>query len=263
VGLKTEVRHLDLEGGKIAWTQEGAGPTAIWAHGLLGDTTSLERIGVFDWAPLAASNRLVRYDARGHGRSSGEPNPDAFTFVSLADDFLALADLVEPTAPIAAVGCSMGTATILHAVLKRPSRFRRVVLTAPPTAWETRRARASSYTEAADAIERMGQAAATDLIERFPRPAIFAGVPGFTVNVDLRLVPTVLRGAGRSDLPAPEALRRVALPVLILAWQGDPAHPVTTAERLAELIPHARLHVADSLERVQGWNQLTARFLAE
>ncbi len=109
----------------------------------------------------------------------------------------------------------------------------------------------------------MGEAAATDLIERFPRPAIFAGVPGFTINVALRLVPTVLRGAGRSDLPEPESLRQVALPVLILAWQGDPAHPVTTAERLAELIPHAQLSVADSLEQVRGWNQRVVRFLAE
>jgi pimeloyl-ACP methyl ester carboxylesterase len=226
----------------------------------MGNMSSLERIGVFDWGPLAAAgNRLVRYDARGHGLSSGEVDPDDFTYVRLADDLLALADTVEA---VAAIGCSMGTATILHAVLKRPSRFRRVVLTAPPTAWETRRARASGYAEAADTIEREGLSAVTDLIGRFPRPAIFAGLPGFTVEVDLELLPSVLRGAGRSDLPPPEALRQMALPALILAWQGDPAHPVATAERLAELIPGAQLRVAESLEQIRDWNRLAAEFLA-
>jgi pimeloyl-ACP methyl ester carboxylesterase len=260
---KTEVRYLDLRRGTLAWTQEGKGPTVVWAHGLLGDTSSLERMGVFDWAPLAAGNRLVRYDARGHGRSSAEPNPDDLTFASLADDLLALADAVQPAEPIAAVGCSMGTATILHAAVKMPSRFRRVVLTAPPTAWETRRGRASDYMQAADRIEREGEGAASDLIARFPRPAMFACLPSLTIEVDLRLVPTVLRGAGRSDLPAPESLRQLALPVLILAWQGDPAHPVATAERLVELIPNAQLRIAESLQEVHGWNELAARFLAE
>jgi 3-oxoadipate enol-lactonase len=263
VSLETEVRHLHLRRSTIAWTQEGQGPAVVWSHGLLGNAFSLEQMGVFDWAPLAVGNRLVRYDARGHGRSSAEPNPDDLTFASLADDLLALADVVEPNEPIAAIGCSMGTATILHAALKKPARFRRVVLTAPPTAWETRRARASVYTEAADRIEREGEAAAVELINRFPRPEMFAALPRLTIEVDLRLVPTVLRGAGRSDLPPPESLRQLDLPVLILAWQGDPAHPVATAERLVELIPNAQLQVAESLEQVHGWNRVAARFLAD
>ena len=104
---KTEVQYLHLRRGTLAWTQEGEGSTVVWAHGLLGDTASLERGGVFDWAPLAAGNRLVRYDARGHGRSSAEPNPDDLTFASLADDLLALVDAVQPTGPIAAIGCSI------------------------------------------------------------------------------------------------------------------------------------------------------------
>ncbi len=261
VSPKAEVRHLDLRRSTLAWTQEGEGPPVVWAHGLLGNMSSLEQMGVFDWAPLAADNRLVRYDARGHGRSSAEPNPDDFTFAGLADDLLALADVVQPTEPIAAIGCSMGTATILHAVVKKPSRFRCVVLTAPPTAWETRRARASDYIQAADRIEREGETAAADLIARFPRPVMFAGLPSLTIEVGLNLIPSILRGAGRSDLPTSEALRQLALPVLILAWQGDPAHPVATAQRLVELIPNAQLRVAESLGQVRSWNQLAARFL--
>jgi len=39
----------------------------------------------------------------------------------------------------------MGTGTVLHAVVKAPGRFERLVLTAPPTTWEARAAQAEIY----------------------------------------------------------------------------------------------------------------------
>ena len=42
-------------------------------------------------------------------------------------------------------------------------------------------------------------------------------------------------------------------PTLILAWDGDPGHPVATAERLHELIPGSALHVARTPEELRTW----------
>jgi hypothetical protein len=72
----------------------------------------------------------------------------------------------------------------------------------------------------------------------------------------------VLRGAGASDLPAPDVVRGLAAPALILAWETDPGHPLATAERLAELLPDADLHVARRLRDVTSWTRLADGFLA-
>jgi len=77
-----------------------------------------------------------------------------------------------------------------------------------------------------------------------------------------RAVAAAMRGAADSDLPAPEALSRVEAPALILAWPGDPMHPVSTAKRLAKLLPDAELRVARSWHEVEGWTDEILRFVA-
>src|SRR5215212_820433 len=77
----------------------------------------------------------------------------------------------------------------------------------------------------------------------------------------LVLLPTVMRGAASSDLPPPEAISEIRKPTLILAWDGDPGHPVATAERLHELIPGSALHVARTPEEVRTWSDRTVGFL--
>jgi pimeloyl-ACP methyl ester carboxylesterase len=53
----------------------------------------------------------------------------------------------------------------------------------------------------------------------------------------------------------------IANPALILAWDTDPGHPVSTAERLHELLPVSELHVATTLDAVREWPERIAGFL--
>jgi hypothetical protein len=53
----------------------------------------------------------------------------------------------------------------------------------------------------------------------------------------------------------------VEIPVLVLAWAGDPGHPVSTAARLAEVLPHARLEVAETPAQRLMWGALAAQFM--
>jgi len=96
------------------------------------------------------------------------------------------------------------------------------------------------------------------------RPAIFADLPPmpFVADIPEELLPFVLRGAAASDLPAPDEIATIDRPALILAWDGDPGHPVSTAERLAGLLPRAELHVATRLRDVLNWPTQVADFLA-
>ena len=62
-------------------------------------------------------------------------------------------------------------------------------------------------------------------------------------------------GARVLDVPAGSgvALRGLRAPALILAWRGDPVHPVATATRLSELLPRATLHVAATQGELRAW----------
>jgi 3-oxoadipate enol-lactonase len=55
-------------------------------------------------------------------------------WAELAWDLLDLSgDIDETNGPIDAIGASMGTGTLLHAAVRAPHRFRRLVLSVPPT----------------------------------------------------------------------------------------------------------------------------------
>jgi hypothetical protein len=67
--------------------------------------------------------------------------------------------------------------------------------------------------------------------------------------------------AAPSDLPAPERIGEIRTPTLVLAWDGDPGHPVSTAERLHGLIPGSALHVARTPAELRTWGDRTVDFL--
>jgi len=79
--------------------------------------------------------------------------------------------------------------------------------------------------------------------------------------MDEKVVPSILRGAASSDLPTRDEVHGVVVPTLILAWTGDEAHPVSTAETLADLMVMSELHVANDLAGVRRWPQLVSDFL--
>jgi hypothetical protein len=72
----------------------------------------------------------------------------------------------------------------------------------------------------------------------------------------------VFRGAGLSDLPAPEALQKLDQRVLILAWDTDPGHPVSTAERLHTLLKHSELHISKTSTDIRTWGERALQFLS-
>ncbi|WP_261575804.1 alpha/beta fold hydrolase [Frankia gtarii] len=254
-----------VRGAALAYTDAGAGPLAVYAHGVTQSRASEAASGLFGWAPVvAAGRRLVAYDARGHGQSTGDPVPAQYTWPQLAEDLLALLDQLAGASPVAGIGSSMGTGTLLHAAVAAPGRFDRLVLTAPPTAWASRPAQADLYRRGADLVETRGPGLFAELAAAAPVPPVFADLPGFPPAPDVteELFPSVLRGAADSDLPPERALATIDVPVLILAWAGDPGHPVATAERLAALIDGAQLQVAETGAQLARWGTLAADFLA-
>jgi len=255
---------LDVGEVVLAYDEAGDGPPVVYAHGLTGSRANDDAWMLTDWSPIVASGRrLVRYDARGHGRSTGRPRYTDYTWPYLAGDLLAVLDHTAGPEPADAMGASMGCGTLLYAAIRRPERFRRLVLVIPPTGWETRPAVAKANRTAADIVERRGKAAFLDLIRDLPLPPVQAGAPGTPPDPDIseELYPHVMRGSAATDLPGPDALRTLEHETLILAWDHDPAHPVSTAYKLHELLPNARLRISGDYADTATWGERAAAFL--
>jgi 3-oxoadipate enol-lactonase len=239
----------------------GNGPLVVQLHGLTSSRARDAQLGL-DLPRALRDHRVLRYDARGHGGSTGSDRPSDYAWPHLADDLLALLDHVAPGEQVHGVGPSMGSATLLHAAVCDPARFASLTLVVPPTAWETRRAQAATYLVNADLVEREGLGAFLELGLTAPPVPALADAPHTLPEVPEELLPSVLRGAAATDLPPPDAVSTLDVPTLVLAWTDDPTHPVSTAERLGELLPESRLVVAQTPYGIMAWPGLFADHVA-
>ncbi|MDE0546529.1 alpha/beta fold hydrolase [Microbacterium sp. C7(2022)] len=233
------------------------GPLVVQLHGLTSSRERDAHLGL-DLGRALRGHRVLRYDARGHGGSSGSRNEQDYRWESLAGDLLALLDHVAPGEKVHGIGPSMGTGTLLHAAIRDPDRFATLTLVVPPTAYKARRTQAEHYRHGADLIESHGLAAFLALGDAAPVPPALADAPQTFPEIAEDLLPTVMRGAAATDLPDRKAIAEITVPTLILAWSGDPAHPVRTANRLHELIEGSRLVVARTPYGVMAWPGLFA-----
>jgi pimeloyl-ACP methyl ester carboxylesterase/DNA-binding CsgD family transcriptional regulator len=123
------VRYLRTSDGvRLAWAESGKGPPLVKAANWL---THLE----FDWESpvwehwtsfLSNHFRLVRYDERGCGMSSGE---DAdLSLERRVDDLAAVIDAAGIDEPVTLLGISQGAATCLRYVDRHPERVHRLIL---------------------------------------------------------------------------------------------------------------------------------------
>lgn len=222
---------VDSGGARLALRPTGAGaaPALLWAHGLLSSMEQEAQRGWPAWDGLRRriAMEVVQYDARGHGDSGPvspqDGDPALLDWPALALDMLAVADATGHAGVIAA-GTSMGAMTALCAALHAPQRVRALILVSPPPLWEARAAHAATLTRAAALLAR--------------RARHSAGAA--------RLAPLYL-GAARANLPPRADLAAVAqIPTLIVAWDGDPAHPLASAQELLGLLPNAELVCLDA-----------------
>jgi pimeloyl-ACP methyl ester carboxylesterase len=240
--------------------------TLVWAHDLGSSRAHEDELGLFDWTNVADAAEVVRYDARGHGRTEPTQYYDrAYRWSSMVDDMLRAAG----TGPFVAGGAAMGGAVALWTALRAPRRVQALVLAVPPRAWEERGADAARYEEAARLVEARGLPAWAETLRLRPQPRILADeLPAagevaarHVLTMEEKVVPAVLRGAAASDLPSRDELRTIVVPTLILAWADDADHPLTTAESLAEHLVLSELEVAHDLAAVRGWPRRVRAFL--
>jgi pimeloyl-ACP methyl ester carboxylesterase len=231
--VRTEDARLHVE-------VDGAGePVTVLAHGL---TNSASELAAF--TPMVPGTK-VRFDFRGHGRSSVPET--GYGFADFARDLDAVARAYGATN---AVGTSLGAGAICHLVAEDPTRFDRLVLLLPAALDVPLGPPREGLERTASILESMPLEAAVDLLLSDPdRLRKYREAPWLR-DVDRLLwselnpigVAKAIRGVvGDVALRDRDLLRKVDAPTLIIAREGDAIHPAALARVLADLLPAADL----------------------
>lgn len=265
------IRGVDLIWQRAGSPADGAISAApslplIWGHGLTSSRADEDVLGVLDFAGLSDID-VIRYDARGHGESGFTTVAAEYAWDQMALDQLALTTELGVDTYVSG-GASLGAATALHAAVAAPDRIVGLVLVIPPTGWETRAAQTDTYEQMAQIIDAKGVKALMAAPALSP-PAPLAGRDDWAQRRLSRLAAAdpvrlagLFRGARVADLPPRDVVSTVTAPTLVLAWEGDPGHPVSTAEELGALMPNAATHVASTWDEFSAWTPMVHDFIA-
>lgn len=245
----------------------GASPPLVWGHGLTGSRGQSAAFPLVDLTSIESSRQVVRYDARGHGMSSPLTNPTQGSWAELASDQLALIDHLGLD-HVALGGVSMGAATALYSALTLGARLEKMVLIIPPTGWEERAPQVKQYEQMAQLVEAKGPQGLVAAAAKLAPPDPFKGTTDY---VDRRAgalgganparLAGCFRGAAYADLPSLGEIATIEAPTLVLAWSGDPGHPVSTAERLDASLPNVQVSIASTAEELETWSSRVHQFL--
>lgn len=118
---------LALRDARLHYSESGAGTTLVLVHGTGLGSDAWQRVLPL----LAANHRVIAYDRRGYGGSSGAAFPARRFHAGHGEDLAALLEALSPE-PAVVLGWSAGSFAALHATLAQPQRVRRLVLYEPP-----------------------------------------------------------------------------------------------------------------------------------
>jgi 3-oxoadipate enol-lactonase len=203
----------------------------------LGTTLEMWR----DQAPaLREGFRLVRYDHRGHGRSSVPPGP-SYTLDDLGRDVLALLDNLGAER-FSFCGLSIGGMVGMWIASEAPERVERLVLCCTSANFDP-----DAYRSRARTVRTRGVAEVADaVLERWFTPAFRESHPDVLEWAGRMLRETPPEGyAGcceaisGADLAG--RLGGIRAPTLIIAGAEDPAAPPDRSELIRDSAPDSRL----------------------
>jgi pimeloyl-ACP methyl ester carboxylesterase len=120
--MSTRARFLELSDARIRFRCAGRGPVVVFVHGWALDLDMWEP----QLAQLSDQLRVVAFDRRGFGSSTGTPSIERD-----ADDLRDLLDAIGAP-PVAIVGMSQGARVAALCAVKFPVRVVALVLDGPP-----------------------------------------------------------------------------------------------------------------------------------
>lgn len=216
---------------------------------------------------LAQRFRVLRYDARGHGRSPVPEGP--YSMADLGGDVVELLDRLE-IERASFCGISIGGMVGLWLAVNAPERIDR--LAACCTAAHRVRP-AEDWRALADTVREQGVGAVADAtIDRWFSPGFQEAEAELVDSIRQTLVSTPREGYAASaqaisghDLR--ERLGEISAPTLVVTAPDDPSIPPEHGELIAERVPEARLealprgHHLCNIEHPEEFNRALLAFM--
>jgi pimeloyl-ACP methyl ester carboxylesterase len=122
-----EARHADVNGARLAYVEEGQGPTVVLVHGSVADLRSWDR----QRALLARHFRVVAYSQRYFGTESWDPAWPKIGAQQQSDDLAAFIRSLG-AAPVHLVGWSSGGTVAINVSLQHPELVKAAYVYEPP-----------------------------------------------------------------------------------------------------------------------------------
>lgn len=239
------MHHVQLPDTRLAVHTRGSGLPLLLLHAFPLDHSM--------WSgqdELADEFRLIVPDQRGFGSSAGPPPA---SIVQLADDAVALLDALHVTESVVVCGLSMGGYVAQHVAVRHPGRVRALILADTKLEADTPEARAARG-ELSAKVERLGpEVVATamipNLLARSEAARAKPGRAGIEAALErtIRSTPVATITAALAALGArpdmSEALRQIAVPVLLVVGAEDTITPPACMERAEAVLARPRLLV--------------------
>ncbi len=248
----------------VYYTIEGEGPWITLAHSLACDVSMWDKQA----ALLSQNYRVLRYDARGHGKTTAPAGP--YTLAQLANDVHGLFQHLGITRSHW-VGISMGGMIGQTYALEHPGVFASMVLAdttsrRPPNAdamWGERIVLAQT--------QGMG-ALVESTLTRWFTPGFLASHPDVVAPVAAGILATPVNGfcgccAAIAKIDTLDRLHEITCPVLVMVGEHDHGTPPEMARQIHANLPNSHFvlikdaaHIAN-IEQSAFFNRTLVDFL--
>lgn len=258
---------LRVNGADLYFEDEGSGPAVVLVHAGIVDS----RMWDDQFALLARDYRVLRYDLRGFGRSSGPPGPYAHR-----SDLVALLN-ARAIARAHFVGVSIGAATVAQVALEQPELVDSLMLVAAGFGATRQSDAVGRYRADEEAALAEGDLErAIDLNMAIwvdgPRRESTAVDPEFRRRAREIVAFTIalpeIDGEPRPLVPpATERLEQLTAPTLVVYGDEDVEEVLETGDRLVAALPGASRVILTaaahlpSMEQPELFNQALLDFL--
>jgi pimeloyl-ACP methyl ester carboxylesterase len=238
--------EFEWRGHRLTYSDYGeGGRTLVLMHGLLMNRRMFDRL-----APemAARGNRVITFDALGHGRSDRPDDMRLYNMPAFGDQIAAVCDHLELERPVVG-GTSLGANATLEFAHANPGRAR-ALLIEMPVLDNALLGAALAFTPVLLAL-RFGRPVLIPLamlLRRVPRSHYLVDIGLDWLRQDPAASSTVLEGI-LFDRSAPRHPERMLIeePALVIGHPSDPLHPFSDAGMLVEEMPNARLVDANSI----------------
>jgi 3-oxoadipate enol-lactonase len=223
------------------------------------------------WDPqmtqLAQRFRILRYDTRGHGRSS--VTAGSYTIEQLGRDFIGLLDALQLDR-VHFCGLSMGGMIGIWLGIHSPARLHRLVLSNTAARIGTQ----EMWNARIEKVQKDGmKAVAPAVIERWFTPEFRARSSDRVAKAQAMLEATPAAGyasccAAIRDMDMRESVAQIKAPTLVIYGAKDPVTPPADAEFLRERIPESSKMDLDAahlsnVEQPDDFTEAVSNFLSQ